>query len=208
MKCGYCGKDVKDDAQFCSNCGHSIEEQSDDSIEPQKAEKGAYAVSILALLIVLALMAYGSFVIVYRDLHSEKTVSSSDSSLNRFNYDNTFTDSALIGKWICTDRAVADYGDKNFGVEVKAILELTKDGKFNLDYSMADTGVQAKTISASGSYSTEDGMITFTPEENPGLAEYLNRHGQRPSFQYATDEGSFTLKYENEKVIQFTQVKE
>ena len=74
MKCGYCGKDVKDDAQFCSNCGHSIEEQSDDSIEPQKAEKGAYAVSILALLIVLALMAYGSFVIVYRDLSTSTTL--------------------------------------------------------------------------------------------------------------------------------------
>ena len=208
MKCGYCGKEVKDDAQFCSNCGHSTEVPSDDSSQPQKAEKGAYTLSIIALLIVIALTAYGGFVIIRRDLHTEKSVSSSDKGQSVFNYDSNFTDPALYGKWKCTDRAAADYSDGNFGVEVKILLTLTGDGKFTLDYTMTDTGVPAKALSASGNYSTGDGMITFAPDDNPEIAEYLKRHGQRPSFQYSTDEGRFTLKYENGKAVLFTQVKE
>jgi hypothetical protein len=208
MKCGYCGNEVKDDAQFCSNCGHSIEEPSEEGNEPTKAEKGAYAASIIALLIVLALVGYGGFVIVYRDLHPQKSVSASDENNGLFNYDSTFTDSALVGKWQCTDRAAADYGDNNFGVEVKILLTLTGDGKFTLDYNMTDTGIPAKSLSTSGHYSTEDGMITFAPEEIPGMEQYLKRHGKRPSFQYAADGGRFALKYENGSNIIFTQVKD
>ena len=208
MKCGYCGNEVKDDAQFCSHCGHTIEEPSEEKPEPRKAEKGAYLTSLLALIVVLALTTYGGFHIIYRDLYPTDSVSASDKGRGMFNYDSTFTDSALVGKWQCTDRAAADYGDKNFGVDVKIILTLTGDGKFTLDYTMTDTGVQAKSLSTSGNYSTEDGMITFSPVENPGLTEYLKRHGKRPSFQYTTDEGSFTIQYENGKNIVFEQIAE
>lgn len=208
MKCGYCGKEVKDDAQFCSNCGQSIEEPSEEGAEPHKAEKGGYAASILTLLIVLALVSYGGFLIIYRDIYPEITVTASDEGSGKFNYDSTFTDSALVGKWQCTDRTAADYGEKNFGVEVNILLTLTGDGKFTLDYAMTDTGVLSKSLSASGGYSTEDGMITFNPEANEGLAQYLKRHGNRPSFQYSAEEGRFTLKYENGKTIQFKQVNE
>ncbi|MBQ1440901.1 MAG: zinc ribbon domain-containing protein [Clostridia bacterium] len=208
MKCEYCGKDINDDAQFCPNCGHMIESAPEEVSGQKKTDKGAYAAAVFSLLVVLAFMAYGSSTIIYRDLKAEKTVSQSDSSNNRFNYDSTFTDTALVGTWLCTDRAAADYGDSNFGVEVNIILSMTGDGKFTLDYSMTDTGVPAKSLSTSGSYSTEDGMITFTPDDNPGNSEYLKRHGQRPSFEYSTDEGSFTLKYENGADILFTLVNE
>ena len=130
MKCGNCGNEVKDDAQFCSNCGHSIEEPSEESVKSHKTARGAYALSVLALIIVLALVAYGGFVIIYRDLHPQKTVSASDEKNAAFNYDSQLNDSALIGKWVCNDRAAADYGENNFGVEVKIILTLTDDGKF------------------------------------------------------------------------------
>lgn len=211
MKCGNCGNEVKDDAQFCSNCGHSIEEPSEESVKSHKTARGAYALSVLALIIVLALVAYGGFVIIYRDLHPQKTVSASDEKNAAFNYDSQLNDSALIGKWVCNDRAAADYGENNFGVEVKIILTLTDDGKFTLDYTMTDTGIQAKSLSTSGKYSTEDGAITFIPEDNPGMAEYLQRHGQRPSFQYtanADDENSFTLQYEDGAEILFKRVSE
>ena len=39
MKCGYCGKTLKDDAQFCSNCGHSTEDIHDEPFEPQNPKR-------------------------------------------------------------------------------------------------------------------------------------------------------------------------
>ena len=208
IKCGYCGKEVKDDAQFCSNCGHSIEEPSEEGTELPKGEKGAYAAPVLTLMIVLALLALGGFQIIYRNLHPTQTVSSSDTERGTFNYNSAVIDPALVGKWLCTDRAAADYSKKNFGVEVKILLNLTEDGRFTLDYSMTDTGIKAKSLSSSGSYSTEDSIITFLPEENPGIEDYLKRHGQRPSFQYAADGGSFSIRYENGKDILFKPVKD
>lgn len=208
MKCGYCGKLLKDDAQFCSNCGRSLQEIDDEPSSSDTAAKGAYTVSILTLLLVIAIVAFGGYAIIHRDLHPIQTVSSSDGAARQFNYDRSSTDAALVGKWLCTDRAAADYGNKNFGVEVRILLTLTDDGSFTLDYSMTDTGVKAKSVSTSGKFATEDGIITFSPEENPGTADYIKRHGKKPSFQYATEEGSFTLKYENGKMIVFRQVRE
>lgn len=203
MKCGYCGKTLKDDAQFCSNCGHSTEDIHDEPFESQKSEKGTYAISIFLLIIVLALTVFGGYVIIHADLHQQKSVSGSDSVSQA---DMTDTDAALVGKWICTDPAAADYDKSNYGIEIKAWLTLTDDGTFALDYSMTDTGIQAMSISASGQYSTEDGIITFTPDKENGIADFLKKHGQHPAFQYATAEGSFTLKYENDSDIVFTRV--
>lgn len=208
MKCGYCGKEIKDDSQFCSNCGHSIEAPAEESSSPQKVEKGAYFISIFALIAVLALTAYGGFVIIYRDLFPETAVSSSDTDQSGFYYDRVLIDPVLIGKWKCTDRAAADYSDNNFGVEVDIVLTLMEDRNFTLDYTMTDTGVQAKSLSTSGSYTVEDGIITFIPDENPGMENYIKRHGQRPSFQYSTDEGRFSIQYDNGKQIVFLQVQD
>ena len=208
MKCVHCGKEVRNGAQFCSNCGLIIEPPSEESTQPHKAVKGAYAASILVLIIVLGLVAYGAFVIVYRDLNPQKAVSASDQDGGSFNYNGTFTDPALIGKWKCKDREAADYGEKNFGVEVNIILTLTDDGKFTLDYSMTDTGIPAKSLSTSGKYSTEDGIITFIPDDNPELESYLKRHGKRPSLQYSADGNIFTMKYEKGKDILFKRVNE
>ena len=208
MKCGYCGKLLKDDAQFCSNCGRNLQEIDDEPSVSTTTAKGAYTLSIITLLFVMATVAFGGYAIIHRDLHPEKTVYSSDNASSGLHYDIASTDAALVGKWLCTDRAAADYGDKNFGVEVRVLLRLDDDGSFTLDYSMTDTGVAAKSISTSGNYSTEDGIITFTPEDNPGTADYIKRHGKRPSFPYTTDEGSFTLTYENGKHIVFRQSKD
>ena len=41
---------------------------------------------------------------------------------------------------------------------------------------------------------TEDGIITFTPDKENGIADFLKKHGQQPAFQYATAEGSFTSR--------------
>lgn len=208
MKCGYCGKILKDDAQFCSNCGRNLQEIDEDPSVSDNASKKAYAFSIFALLLVITIVALGAYVIIQRDLQHKAVVTESDEGNYRFNYDSTFTDAALVGKWRCTDRAAADYTDKNFGVEVSILLELTGDGRFTLDYTMTDTGVEAKTLNISGTYSTEDGTVTFIPEEIPGISGFLKRHGKRPAFPYSVGKGKFSLKYENGSKIVFKQVKE
>ena len=208
MKCSYCGKLLKDHAQFCSNCGRSVENPSSEPLKQNNAEKGAYAISILLLIIVLALTVFGGFVIIYRDLHAETAVSASDEKSHSFNYDLVSTDPALVGEWICTDRAAADYSDSNYGVDVSIILKMTAEGNFTLNYSMSDTGIPAVQLSTSGKYSTQDGTVTFIPDNGTGATEYLKRHGKQPSFQYSTDENSFTLKYENGKDILFSRISE
>lgn len=208
MKCGYCGKLLKDDAQFCSNCGRNLQEFDDEPSVSAETARNAYAFSVLALILVIAIVSLGGFIMIHRDLHPDTAVSSSDKGSENFNYDSAVADAALAGKWLCTDRAAADYSEKNFGVEVRVLLGLSADGTFTLDYSMTDTGVEAKMLSTSGTYTTENGVITFVPDEVAAASDYIKRHGKKPAFPYTVNEGKFTLKYENGKTIVFKQVKE
>lgn len=208
MKCSYCGQMLRDDAQFCSNCGRIVESTVIEPIGKKKDEKGAYALSIMTLLIVLALLAYGCYVIISRNLPVNNSVSASDKATDSLNYESVVIDPALVGKWVCTDKTLADYDDTNIGVEVKAMLTMTADGKCRLDYAMSDTGVPALTISAEGVYTTDKGVVTFIPDETDGLQKYLRKHGKKPAFPYAADDDCFTLTYENGREIVFIRAKE
>lgn len=203
MKCGYCGKTLNDDAQFCTNCGHSTDDGHDEPFDAKKSEKGIYAISIFSLLVVLAMTIYGGYTIIYRDLHPGQSVSGSDAGNRAMMTD---TDAGLFGQWSCSDPAAADYDKSNYGIEVSISLSLTENGSFTLDYAMTDTGIPAMNVSASGEYSTEDGIITFRPDQNAQIPNYLKNHGSQPAFQYATSENSFTLTYENGTEIVFNRV--
>lgn len=208
MKCSQCGQELRDDAQFCSNCGHSVEMPETEPSKMNKEEKSAYVLSIAALLIVVAMMAYGCYMIISRDMQKTGAVSASDEAVNSFNYDAVHTDPELIGKWVCKDRAAADYGDNNFGVEVKILLTMNAEGGFVLDYTMYDTGVPAKTLNITGTYTTDKGTVTFVPDTTDGAEAFLKKHGSHPSFPYTTEENTFTLTYKNKKKIVFDKVKE
>ena len=106
MKCGYCGKVLKDDAQFCSNCGRNLHEIDNEPSVSKKAARSAYAFSVCALILVISIVALGGYVIILRDLHPKNTVSASDDGSYHFNYDSSFTDAALTGRWFTADRAV------------------------------------------------------------------------------------------------------
>lgn len=203
MNCEYCGKELNDNAQFCTNCGHSTEKISDDPGGAQKTKKGAYVFAVFSLIIVLALMGLGGFQILYRDLHPELYTSASDTASAS---DIVNIDAALFGNWKCTDPAAADYGDTDHGIEITALLHLAGDGSFTLDYELKNTGITTKSLNVTGKYLTEDGVITFIPDSNPQTADFLKRHGKHPSFPYATEENVITLTYENEKEIYFTRV--
>lgn len=208
MKCSYCGQMLRDNAQFCSNCGHSTEVTTDENASSKRNESGVYFISLFSLMIVLALAVYGCYSIIRKDMAGNGAVSYSDSGGNGFNYSAVRSDPALVGKWSCTDRAAADYSEKNFGVEVSIILTMTDEGKFTLNYSMTDTGIPALTLTTSGDYSTESGTVTFVPEETESAANYLKKHGRRPAFRYTAEEDRFTLKYENGKDIVFNRIAE
>ena len=201
MKCNYCGKELNDNAQFCTSCGHSTENIDNQSNSSQKPKKGAYFFSIISLIIILALMGMGGFQILYRDLHPEKFGSAAGST-SASDIENI--DSQLIGTWLCTDPVAADYDETDYGIKIKATLILTVDGAFTLNYELINTGLKVKSFTILGGYSTEDGMITFSPYLSDNIKHYIERHGEKPSFQYSADEDIFTLTYENGKEIIFT----
>ena len=203
MRCEYCGKELSDSTQFCTNCGHSTEPILDDPAVSQKPKIGAYFFAVLSLIIILGLMGLGGFQILYRDLHPELFTSASDKA-SPSDYENI--DSALFGNWKCTDPAAADYSDTDYGIEITALLHLAGDGSFTLAYELKNTGITAKSLTVIGRYTTEDGIITFVPDDNPKAADYFKRHGKHPSFQYSTEDNVLALKYEDGKEIYFTHV--
>ncbi len=201
MKCEYCGKELNDNAQFCTNCGHSTENVTEETDNSQKPKKGAYFFSVLTLIIVLALVGLGGFRIIDRDLHPEKfglTAEAASAS------DHGGIDGQLIGKWLCTDPAAADYKDTDHGIEIRAILSLSEDGAFTLNYELTNAGILAKALTVNGSYATEDGMITFFPDNATEAKKFFKNHGENPSFVYSVEKNIFTLTYENGKEIIFT----
>ena len=201
MKCKNCGKELNDNAQFCTSCGHSTENVVEQPNASQKPKKGAYFFSIISLIIILALMGMGGFQILYRDLHPDKFGGIGDTASSS---DLGYIDSQLIGTWLCTDPLAADYKETDYGIEIKATLTLSVDGAFTLDYELINTGLKVKSFSIPGGYFTEDGMITFSPYSSDKIKKYIEHHGEKPSFQYSADEDIFTLTYENGKEIIFT----
>lgn len=205
MKCGYCGKNIKDNTKFCTHCGHNLREIQTDGQTATKS-KGGYIPSLLTLLAIGVILCAGSICL----LGSGKSSAVSASDTNSVKV--TPLDEALFGKWSCTDRAAADYSPSDYGIDVNIILQMKNDGKFKIDYSMTDTGVPALNLKLDGSYSAQNSKVTFKPDLSKLSGEtggnYFKNHGSEPVFEYSVDDSVLTLKYENGTDIKFQRLEE
>lgn len=205
MKCGYCGRNIKDNAKFCTYCGNNLREIQTDKQSAQKSKKG-YISSLLTLLAIIIIICVGGWRLLNGGNQSTD-VSASDSSAPSQDVKYYQIYEPLIGKWVCTDRAAADYRPSDYGIDVKIILEIKSDGKFALDYSMTDTGAPALKLELDGGCSVNNAKITFKPDLSKLGGEtsggYFKRHGNNPTFQYSVNDSTLTLTYENGTNIEF-----
>jgi hypothetical protein len=216
MKCGYCGKNIRDDATFCTYCGHNIADLESDA-PPAKTPKFSYLVSLLTLLAVLVMLWAGGYSLLHgAESRFTVTVSAShisDSDAVAVLFPSTKQSppqsGAPVGKWHCTDRAAADYSRSDYGVDVDILLELKKDGTFRLNYKMADTGISALHLSLNGQYRVQDGLIAFQPDlsklNDETGSRFFKNHGKTPTFAYIAADDSLTLQYDNDTQVIFTR---
>ncbi len=200
MRCGHCGKKIKDNAKFCTYCGHYI-------VEPNTIPKksGGYLAAILSLITVIAILVSGSVWLVMKELYPAKNVSASDLSPISFDTDGTRTDDKLVGTWRCTDRTAADYKATDYGIEVNILLHIQSDGTFRIDYTMTNTGVVAVQLTSGGTYIAQKGNIRFRPDSVSTDSEFLKKHGAQPTFRYQAYETVMELVYENGKTVVFNR---
>ncbi len=208
MKCGYCGKNIRDDAAFCTYCGHNLSElpTEDDSAAPVK---GNYLGALLTLLAVMILLAAGSAYLLHDSGKPTKHDIVSPTSLSAvvLTDDNAVIDQLLIGKWTCTDPAAADYDQSAYGIDVKITLTLAENGNFQLNYKMTDTGASALKLALNGDYLTKDNVISFKPDlsklDGETGSEFFRNHGKTPTFTYTVTDKVLTLHYENDIDVKF-----
>lgn len=213
MKCGYCGKNIRDDAAFCTYCGHNLSElpSEESSTPPAKTSTLGACLTLLAILILLGV---GSACLLHGPDKTPKydTVSPTNLSTVSLIDDDTSLDEALIGKWTCTDPAAADYEQSDYGINVKIILTMAENGKFKLNYKMTDTGAPALKLTLNGDYRSKDGVISFKPDlsklDGETGSDFFRRHGKTPTFTYTVTDRVLILHYENDIDVTFKRVSE
>ena len=200
MRCGHCGKKLKNNAKFCTYCGHYIIETD----TPVKKSSG-YLASLLSLFTVIAILVSGGVWIVMKGLYPAKNVSASDLAPISFDTDGTRTDEKIVGTWRCTDPAAADYDGTDYGIEVNILLHIQSDGTFRLHYTMTNTGVIAVQLKSSGSYIAQKGYIRFQPDSANADSDFLKKHGTQPTFRYHVYDTVMELVYEDGKTVVFNR---
>lgn len=202
MKCGYCGKTIRDNAVYCAYCGHNIKRIQD---EKETVPASSYLPSLLTLMSIALIILAGSLYLLSDGIRG-RAVSDSDSVATVAFPDGTRAEDTLVGQWHCTDPAAADYTSSDYGVEVDILLTLSKNGKFTLRYRMSDAGVPALDLSVKGDYTSDRENIAFRPDSSgKNIKKFLQRHGATPQFAYQLKDDTLTLTYENGDAILFTR---
>lgn len=217
MKCGYCGKNIKDDAKFCNYCGHNLREIPSDE-QPAPPSKGGYLSTLLTLLAIIAILCVGGAYLL-KNGGSSGTVSSSDvsaSSLpaNQTNQANhsevTHIDQTLIGQWRCLDPTAVGYSRSAYGIDVDIVLNIPDSSGFTLRYAVTDTGAPALNLKLSGTYAVKNGAITFRPDLTNATGDtgsnFFKNLSADTSFEYTVNQDTLTLKSETGADIVFNRV--
>lgn len=217
MKCGYCGKPLRENAKFCTNCGRSV---SGDSAEPDKASKksgGSSFAAIFSLILVVGIISAGCAGLIYNGINDWNTASrksstadpavSSDVSQSDTAAVPQFKgDEALLGTWICTDKTAAGYSESDYEVFAEIRLAFNDDGTFTLNFDVENTGIQVRKITIMGVYSADNGVFTLFPDLSAYDGSYFTIHGEKPSVKYTAADNKLTLTTADSRQVVFTMV--
>lgn len=215
MKCGYCGRVLREGSKFCTGCGRRIDNfQAEDKQNTGDSYLGAV---ITLIMLVIILSAGGVFMILRGlsgsivsntnivsnssvDKRESSEVSSQISSQDEFN-----GDSAIFGRWICNDKSAAGYTDSDYGIEVSLMFTLSEQGDFSVNYIMTDTGITAIKVMFVGSYSTENGRLSLKPDLSDYDGNYFKVNGEQQSVNYSIKDNTLTIVTPSGNKIVFTK---
>ncbi len=219
MKCGYCGKPLKENAKFCTNCGRSISDASSVSNKPSDQQGGSSVAAVISLILVIFITFAGCIGLIHRDIRdwnitSSKgsAVSQSDTQKSDVSQSDTAAipefkgDPALLGTWRCTDKTAAGYSNSDYGISTQITLTFSDDGTFALDYKMEDTGIQVRKINLTGIYSVDNGTLTLFPKLSAYDGDYFTTHGEKPSVKYSVADNKLTMTTADSGII-FTNIR-
>lgn len=194
MKCGYCGKTIRDSAAFCRYCGHRLDGvPSGEKAAP--SVKSRYLPALLTLIIILAALTAGSLRLLVPVMPVTDAASPSD--LRQTASEGVREYQALVGRWKCTDPAAAGYTASDYGIDVSIVLDVREEGSCELRYRLTDTGVKAVQLDLSGTFAADRQTVTFTPDFSPlegkSPGRYFLRRGRELPFAYAVQGDELTL---------------
>lgn len=211
MKCGYCGKVLKEDAKFCTGCGRSVSEFSEEDVKNIQKQDTSYIGSIITLIMLMVILLTGSIFMILHGL-SKNAVSNSDvvstsSEYKLYNFESSSHDvfngdANLFGQWICCDKTAANYTLSDYGKEISLALTLTEQGNFYVNYVMTDTGVTALRLNSEGAYFVQNGYLTL----NSDLSDGNEKIAVHSSVKYKVIDNCLTFITENGDNITFTKV--
>lgn len=218
MKCGYCGRILKEDANFCTGCGRSVVKfQSED--EPNtKNSDSSYLGALIVLIMLIIILLAGSIFMIFRGLNGNTVsgwnVVSDSSTESQYNWDVSSQisseeefhgDPVLLGQWLCNDKLAAGYTQSDYGIEISLTLTMNEQGKFTVNYSMMNTGIVAYKVTLGGSYSAENGFLTLKPDLSDYNGSYFDINGAQPSVKYSVNSDTLTITAQNGENIIFTR---
>ncbi len=224
MKCGYCGKPLKENAKFCTNCGQNVSEIASDNNKITNNSKGATFLAVVTLIFVIAIICGGCFGIISRSIRDWNTISPSksvvspseakDDDNNTTSSDEDTTskpdfvgDASLMGKWQCRDKTAAGFNEQtDYGILTSITLTFNKDGTFGLDYEMENTGIQVRDIHLEGTYTVNSGKFTLCPNLSTYEGDYFHTHGDKLSVEYKTSGKTLVITTADKLQFTFTAV--
>ncbi|MGN0475561.1 MAG: zinc-ribbon domain-containing protein [Acutalibacteraceae bacterium] len=221
MKCGYCGKPLRENAKFCTNCGRSISGDFAETDNSSAPKGGSFFAAVISLILVIAVIIAGCVglaISCMRDLNTMiKKPSVSESDLNKtvganVSPSDTATipefkgDPALLGTWLCNDKTAAGYNETDYGISTRITITFNQNGTFALEYEATDTGIQVRKVTLTGMYSVNDGEFTLFPDLSGYNGGYFTADGERPSVKYSFAENILTMTTSDKHIIKFTAV--
>lgn len=218
MKCGYCGKILKNDANFCTGCGRSVVKfQSEDELNNQNSHS-SYSGAVIALIMLIVILLAGSIFMIIRGLNnntaSGRSIVSNSSAEPQYGSDISSpvsseeefrSDPALLGQWLCNDKLAAGYTQSDYGIEIVLTLKFNEQGNFTVNYSMMNTGIAAYKITLQGSYSVENGYFTLNPDLSNYKGSYFDINGTQLSVKYSVNNDTLAITPQDGENIIFTR---
>lgn len=214
MKCGYCGKDVKNNQNFCTSCGRSIGDNSEKQGGKDQSKSSSF-LAVLMLIVLIVIVTAGCAGLVINGIKGwyvsdSQIVTPSSTNISEESVVSSrepfVGDTALIGQWQCSDKSAAGYSDADHGIETNITLTFDDEGNFSVSYCMINLGITARNETLRGSYSVKDGSLTLKPNLSSYKGDYFDDSNAEPTVKYSVEKDKLVIVSDSGNKLVFAKL--